>query len=305
MTDGPADRSVSVIIPAFGRSETVSRAIESVLAQIGIDPEIIVVDDHSPRPIELGSRARDVRIIRSEVNAGAGPARNLGAAHASHGVLAFLDADDEWTPGSARTRMRVLEPGVCVVGQAWQVNDLTGSSKLAAVPRDPDVALRLRNPLSPSSIVISRADFELVGGFPDDRDCAEDWVFFLRAVRAGIRICAVSKPVCVRHIDWANTTIDPDTMACHAVGAVRLMESEQLVSARDLVRARRVVSARVAGFYANHARWGASMASLRGALPGVWDLPVLRELLRVPLQAVRGAARRRWRGPRGVPVSRR
>src|SRR5205823_3951981 len=129
---------------------------------------------------------------------------------------------------------------------ARRVNDLTGSSKLIALPRDVEKALRVRNPVNPCTLIIWREDFDWAGGFPDDRDCAEDWVFVLRARRAGIRLRAAAQPVFVHHIDGRNTTSDPDTMAGHALGAVRLMASEGLLSARDLVRARRVVSARVA-----------------------------------------------------------
>src|SRR4051794_39417670 len=92
---------VSVVIPAYGRTATLPRAIDSVRAQRDVDVEILVVDDHSPEPLRLPEGAYDdIRVLRTAENMGAGPARNHGVAEASHDIVAFLDADDEWLSGT-------------------------------------------------------------------------------------------------------------------------------------------------------------------------------------------------------------
>lgn len=288
-----AKTNVSVVIPAYERIETLHRAIASVQGQPGIAVEIVVVDDGSPHPIKLtGIEGANVRLVRSAINGGAGPARNLGATHASHDVLAFLDADDEWLPGSARARVRLVERGACVVGSYLILNDITGLSRTQLLPRDVSSALRFGNPAHPSGLMISRADFERAGGFPHDRSCAEDWVFLLRARRANIDIRSVTRPVAVVHVDAANTTLSPETSAEHALGAIRYIEAECLLSFQELVRTKRAVHARVAGFYANAGRGRACATHLRAALPGVAYRSVAREFFSVPKQALRGLLRR-------------
>lgn len=283
---------ISVIIPAYARAATLPRAIESVRSQLGINAEIIVVDDGSPSPVPTGGFDPSVSVIRSDVNRGAGSARNLGVAHASHDALAFLDADDEWLPSSAGARLSLLGHGAFAVGAHRVINDLTGTSKFRPLPADLPAALRVGNPIHPSSLMISRADFELAGGFPEERDCAEDWVFFLRAIKSGLSVRSVQHAVALAHIDGSNTTSQAAISARHALGAVSRIKSESLLTGSELLQADRVVNARVAGFYANAARSSDCITHARLALRGAPDPVVLKELSRIPVQACRGALRR-------------
>ena len=98
--------SLSVVIPSFNRGGLIGRALKSVLAEINHADEIIVVDDgstdHTAEIIEELSDRR-IRYIRQS-NAGAGTARNRGAAEASNELLAYLDSDDEWLPGKTEAQ---------------------------------------------------------------------------------------------------------------------------------------------------------------------------------------------------------
>jgi glycosyltransferase involved in cell wall biosynthesis len=98
--------AVSVVIPAFGRTEKLRKAVHSVLAQ-DLSPgafELLVVDS-SPDEANaemLGELARsaqvEVRCLRKTAE-GPGPSRNMGARAARGAVLAFLDSDCVATPG--------------------------------------------------------------------------------------------------------------------------------------------------------------------------------------------------------------
>lgn len=87
--------SFSVIIPAYNSEATLSRAIDSVLAQSYPAQEIIVIDDGSTdgTPDVAACYGKKLRYIRQD-NAGVSSARNQGAQVASGDWLAFLDADD-------------------------------------------------------------------------------------------------------------------------------------------------------------------------------------------------------------------
>ncbi|MFB7289850.1 bifunctional glycosyltransferase/CDP-glycerol:glycerophosphate glycerophosphotransferase [Actinacidiphila glaucinigra] len=95
----------SVIVPVWKAQGYVRACLESVLGQRYADLELIAVDDCSPdgsAAVVEEVAAADPRVLplRQPRNAGAGPARNAGAARASGDYLLFLDADDLLAPGA-------------------------------------------------------------------------------------------------------------------------------------------------------------------------------------------------------------
>ena len=101
---------VSVVIPTYNRAQQIARAIESVIAQIGVDCEIIVVDDGSQDTTDdvirpYGDRVRYVR----QDNAGPSAARNRGWRMAKHDWIAFLDSDDLWKPAKLQRQIELVE----------------------------------------------------------------------------------------------------------------------------------------------------------------------------------------------------
>lgn len=90
---------VSVVIPAYNEAETISRAIDSALAQTVDEIEVIVVDDGSDdRTSAVVDRydAESIRLVRHPENEGVSSARNTGIEYARGEYVAFLDADDVW-----------------------------------------------------------------------------------------------------------------------------------------------------------------------------------------------------------------
>lgn len=91
---------VSLIIPTYGRSEFLIKAILSV--PIDDDIEIIVVDDNGKgtnqqklNQSELDNiQGYNIKYIPLKENSGASIARNIGADHSSEDYLAFIDDDD-------------------------------------------------------------------------------------------------------------------------------------------------------------------------------------------------------------------
>lgn len=90
---------VSVIITAYNVEDYIKRAIDSVKSQTYSDIEIIVVEDcSSDSTLQILSETDDIRLIRHEVNLGAGAARQTGIDHAIGNFTLFLDADDWLEP---------------------------------------------------------------------------------------------------------------------------------------------------------------------------------------------------------------
>ena len=101
---------VSVAIAVHDDDAYLADALESVLAEIGPDDEIVVVDDGSTdnTPAILDRYADRVRRL-APGRVGLSAARNLGVAASRGRYLGFLDADDLWTPGSLQARVEALE----------------------------------------------------------------------------------------------------------------------------------------------------------------------------------------------------
>ena len=96
----PATPRISVVIPLYNKQAYVERAVASVLQSGYPAHEVIVVDDGStdegPRRVSAMGDPR-VRVIK-QPNAGVSAARNRGISAATGDYVAFLDADDYWTP---------------------------------------------------------------------------------------------------------------------------------------------------------------------------------------------------------------
>ena len=94
---------ISIITAAYNCEKYISQAIESVLAQTFDDWEMIIVDDISTdKTAEIAEvySQKDARIqlIKSEKKLYSAGARNLATDLAQGRFIAFLDADDCWSP---------------------------------------------------------------------------------------------------------------------------------------------------------------------------------------------------------------
>lgn len=114
---------ISVVIPAYNAEETIDETLLSVRGQSWRELEIIVVDDGSTdRTCEVVDRhaAADprVRLLR-QANAGVASARNAGWQGACSDLIAFIDADDLWSPGKLARQMAELERGGAETGLVY------------------------------------------------------------------------------------------------------------------------------------------------------------------------------------------
>jgi GT2 family glycosyltransferase len=107
-----AQPKVSVIIPTYNCALYLREAVMSVVAQRGVDVEIVVIDDGSTDDTQtvLASLA-DVPMLRMyrQPNAGVAAARNLGLARSTGDIVCFLDADDVLTEDSLCLRVEALQ----------------------------------------------------------------------------------------------------------------------------------------------------------------------------------------------------
>lgn len=117
---------ISVILPVYNIDDSYINAVKSVLKQTYSDFELIIVDDGSPKTLNLREIMHDRRIrhYRREVASG-GPSlpRNLGLEHAKGDYITFIDSDDEYAPAFLEKMYKsIKEADLCVCNYSWGKN---------------------------------------------------------------------------------------------------------------------------------------------------------------------------------------
>jgi len=221
----------SVIIPAYNAAATVSRAIDSVRAQSSPAHEIIVVDDGSSDETALvAGRYHDaVKVIR-QVNCGVAAARNAGARAASGDWLAFLDADDWYSPDRLKLHAEWIEtdPMLAFLTGDYEYRDAAGAllgtslmqhdagrMMIAKAEGRPRVVMDQPEEIEAyvadhfgdtHTLSVPRATFIDLGGYPVGFKVCEDVHMLVRLVARSRRIGVVCESLGAYVIHGASAT---------------------------------------------------------------------------------------------------
>lgn len=121
---------ISIVIPLYNKKDQVSNTIATVLAQTYQDFEVIIVNDGSTDDsVAEVEKVQDSRIrLIHQQNAGVSVARNRGIEASKGDLIAFLDADDEWTPGYLETQYQLFRkyPDCGVFACNYEFRDTSG-----------------------------------------------------------------------------------------------------------------------------------------------------------------------------------
>ena len=93
----------SIIIPVYNRVSFLKKSINSILNQTFTDFEILLINDHSEKNIqvkieELADLSEKIKLINKPKNEGVSMARNTGIDHAHGEYVIFQDDDDTLFP---------------------------------------------------------------------------------------------------------------------------------------------------------------------------------------------------------------
>ena len=196
------DVCVSVVVPAHNAAPYLAEALDSIRAQAHVNLDVVVVDDGSTDETAEIAAAHDIRLVR-QPQRGAGAARNAGLAMARGEFVAFLDADDVWTPGRLEKQLRAAasppHPDL-VFGRVEQFV----SPEIDAV----EAGLHCPDGSSPAYLVgclLARASaFRRVGGFREDLRVGEFIDWYARAEELGLRSWMLDETVLRRRIHSTN-----------------------------------------------------------------------------------------------------
>ena len=197
--------NISVVIPLYNKKATVLRALNSVFAQTIKPGEIIVVNDGSTDESgEIVSKLNHPLItFINQDNGGVSAARNRGISEAKYDWIAFLDADDEWTPEFIETiiTLSVKYPQCSVLATAYRMQYPEKSksillSRVLIKTRDGiltnyfQVASKSHPPIHTSSVVVKKTALQKIGGFPLGVKSGEDLLTWARlAINYQIGYC--------------------------------------------------------------------------------------------------------------------
>lgn len=260
---------VSIIIPVYNSSSTISRALISIFNQTYNDYEVVIVDDGSTDDLQRTLEVYEGKYrLFSQSNAGASAARNFGVKHAVGEFIAFLDADDYWHPDKLRLQIEVFERvphiALCVTrGIKVKEKDVSQSSCFESIdsPRIQLISNFTEIFLNPyfgtPGVMMPRRLFEEVGGFDESLNTAEDIDLWLRVAygRSVARIdyplfYAVSRPLSLTSRQSDNTFRDNLIVVEHFISNHKSFQENSEVPIR-------IVKSLILQ------RWGSSLLSRR------------------------------------------
>lgn len=182
---------VSVIIPTYNYAQFVEQAILSVLAQTYKNFEIIVVDDGSTdttaQRLQPYTDQGEITYLY-QPNKGLPGARNTGIRHSQGEFIAFLDADDIWTPDKLQLQVELFDrqPELgFIFGNSRKFLGSLASRRTSfedISPSHGDVTAELlqRSFLPMPTVIVRRSALEAVGLFDETLDSCEDLDMWLR-----------------------------------------------------------------------------------------------------------------------------
>jgi len=228
--------NVSVIIPTYNRKNLLKRALHSVSNQTFIPREIIVVDDGSSDGTKdwVLERFPDVRYIYQD-NSGVSSARNAGIKEAIGSWIAFLDSDDEWMSNKLEQQKRVInsfqEAWLCHTNEIWirngvRVNQMKKHQKYGGNVFENCLDICR---ISPSSVLIKKEVFEMVGLFDESLKVCEDYDLWLR-ITAVLPVIFLDQPLIIKYGGHTDQLSRVDS----GIEKYRIQSLEKILSSNSL-----------------------------------------------------------------------
>ena len=311
----PTDRAdkptVSVVIPCYNYGHFLEGCVGSVLAQHGVDPRVLIIDDKSTDDsasvaVRLAERDDRVDVRRHCDNAGMIATINEGLEWARGEYVLVLSADDLLVPGAldrAATVMR-LHPRVGMVygrpllarhGRVIPRN--SGNWRTTKVWSGADwLKMRCRtahNCISSPEVVVRNTVQRAAGGY--DPGC-----FHTSDLNLWLRIAAIADVAHIRGVPQAIYRIHPGSMLRSQEGPLvdlnerRVAFESFFAASGSHVAHVEDLRAMVGRALARQALWQASRSVDRGATDGIVD-----GLVEFALDVYPGTRQlREWRGLR-------
>jgi glycosyltransferase involved in cell wall biosynthesis len=203
--------TVSVIVPCYKYGQYVTDCVTSVLTNVDVDLDILVIDDASPDDSwsvvqQLSQLDKRVRVQRNAANVGLVGTANSAIMAASGDYVVLLSADDALAPGWLDRAVSLLQRHPRAVMAYGPTRRFTGALPAVHLPRpirpvvysgprwlEQTCSSGVTPTLSPEVVVRTSAQRE-VGGYDPDLPFSSDMEMWLRLASMG-EIIRVRGPV--------------------------------------------------------------------------------------------------------------
>lgn len=212
------EKLITVVIPTFGRSEFLVRAINSVLKQSYTNFEVIVVDDNGrgsknqidtyKKISDLLSRDDRIRYIVHDENKNGSAARNTGIKHAKGKYICFLDDDDEFLEDKLLRQYTLLERlgedwVACYTGHIRYFDNNVNKNYQYKPTIQGNILFEVLNfsvdACSGSTLMIRKSLIPKVCGFNENLKRHQDYEFLAKVAYYG-KIAVISEPMVKIHV---------------------------------------------------------------------------------------------------------
>lgn len=217
----------TVIICTYNYAHLLPDALRTLAAQTYRDFELLIVDDgstdHSHEVVQQFSPKFQNCVYFRKDHSGLADTRNVAIQKATGTHLAFLDADDLWSPNyleavfeKVRTNpqvelvvcngVRILDDGR-VLGDVFRPNIPPPDSAQSS----PGQLFFLCNDFLPTGMVFRKSLYERIGGFDTrfNKGLGDDTDWVIRAVLAGARCARIDQRLFLYRFHGRNLTSNP------------------------------------------------------------------------------------------------
>ena len=215
----PDNPLVSVVMPCFNAEAYVREAIGSVLSQSYENLELLFVDDGSTDAsvgiaTDLAKQSRGRVTILHTRREGPYPARNLALSRAKGEFVAFLDADDYWSPDFVQKMLPPLldRDAAALTYCGWQNFGATARASEPFVPPDyesdgkVEMFLRSAAPWPIHAALVRKSVLDAAGGFDTNFTTCMDYDLWLRIGTAHAIVRVPEVLAFYRHHDRGQIT---------------------------------------------------------------------------------------------------
>lgn len=268
---------VSVIIPTYGRPDTLQRAIQSVLNQTYESIEIIIVDDNNPESeariqteqvMQQYCTYTNILYLQHEQNKNGSAARNTGF-RASHGIfIMFLDDDDEFLPEKVSQQLERLQSldtswAACYSAFIRKRNNeiVIRSAETREGQLLVDELMRNLFVHAGSNLMVRRAVVEEMNGFDESFERNQDVEFLVRILKK-YKLAYVDYVGLVVHMH-TNTVSKKNFHEITNDFIKKFADTIEQLPEQDVIRIYRMLYLQVIKYYASKGKIGEIMKVMK------------------------------------------
>ena len=224
---------VTIVIPMFNAEGTISRAIQSCLAQTHRPIEVIVVDDHSTdrsHSLAVSHRENTPKSIEltvvSNPRKGAPSARNHGLELSKGKFIQFLDADDEIDALKIEKQVEQLRKTKADVSISKFITKDTDSEippPYGVLPEGHRLSVDwlLRHVVQTHAPLHRKTALELINGWDESLSAAQDWDLHLRMALANVKFVTIQQSLAITHIQPDSISSNLDRVYAGAFSSLK------------------------------------------------------------------------------------